>query len=323
MIVGVVVSALTAAVVMMSLVGGELSVSMASAVAVLRGGGSDLDRFVVWDLRLPRALTAVAAGWSFGAAGAVFQSLARNPLGSPDVVGFTSGSALGAVTAISLLGATTSAAIAAAAVVGGVVTAVVVAVAVGTRGNVGVRLVLVGIGVAAAARAGTDLMLTRSSVNDAQQAMVWLTGSLNGRTWQHLTLAMWGALACGASALAVQPFARLLECGDDLTISLGARAGVIRLVMAASGVGLAATATAAVGPVLFVSLAAPALARRVALTPGLSVAVSGAMGSLLVASADLVGSRVVGGVEFPVGVVTALVGAPHLLWLLQAHRSPR
>ena len=164
---------------------GEISIPPDEVVATLFGGGDRGTSFVIETLRLPRALTGALIGIALGASGAIFQSITRNPLGSPDIVGFVQGASAAAVLEIIVFGGGTFA-VAAGAVVGGVGTAVLV-YALSARGGVqGYRLVLIGIGVSAMLIAVTDYLLTRSTLEQAQAAQIWITGSLNGRGWEHV-----------------------------------------------------------------------------------------------------------------------------------------
>ena len=193
---------------------GEIAIPPGEVIATLLGGGDRSTSFVIETLRLPRALTGALIGIALGASGAIFQSITRNPLGSPDIVGFVQGASAAAVLEIVVFGGGTFA-VAAGAVVGGLVTALVV-YGLSARGGVqGYRLVLVGIGVSAILIAVTDYLLTRSTLEQAQSAQVWLTGSLNGRGWEHVRpIAAALALLLPATALLIRPL-RMLELGDD------------------------------------------------------------------------------------------------------------
>jgi iron-siderophore transport system permease protein len=199
---------------------GEFSIPPKEVVETLLGGGDRSTRFVIETLRLPRALTGILVGAALGASGAIFQSITRNPLGSPDVVGFVQGASAGAVLEIVVLGGGTFA-IAAGAVVGGLGTAILVYVLAYRGGVQGYRLVLIGIGIAAMLVAVTDYLLTRSTLEEAQAANVWLTGSLNGRGWEHVRpVGATLALLLPAIALLARQL-RMLELGDDVARALG------------------------------------------------------------------------------------------------------
>jgi iron complex transport system permease protein len=319
-----VAAALTAALLtllVLSVGTGELSIQPGEVIETLLGGGDRGTRFIVETLRLPRALTGILVGASLGAAGAIFQSLTRNPLGSPDVVGFVQGASAGAVLEIVVLGGG-EVAIAAGAVVGGVATAVLVYVLALRGGGVqGYRLVLIGLGIAAMLVAVTDYLLTRSTLEQAQAANVWLTGSLNGRGWEHVRpVAVALAILLPATALLARRL-RMLELGDDLARALGVPIESSRLALMFVAVALAAVATASAGPVVFVALAAPQIARRLTRASGPGVACAALTGAALLLGADYLSQRAFGPTQLPVGVVTGVGGGLYLIWLL--HREWR
>lgn len=294
---------------------GDFPIPISDVVASLVGRGSDDADFVVGTLRLPRAITAVLVGAAFGMSGAIFQSLARNPLGSPDIIGFNSGAAAGAVFVIIVLGGS-GAQVAAGAVFGGVVTAVIV-YALAWRGGLRAhRLVLVGIGVGFSATAAVDYLLTRGEIFDVQRAAVWLTGSLNARTWDHVRTVGFGLLVLGPVAVVMQRWLDRLELGDDIAIGLGLPVNRAKLGLVLTAVGLAALAVAAAGPIAFVAFIAGPIARRLVNTPGAAIVPAALVGALVTIAADLAARRLLAPTELPVGVATGILGAPYLLWLL-------
>jgi iron complex transport system permease protein len=297
---------------------GEFSIPPKEVVETLLGGGDRSTRFVIETLRLPRALTGILVGAALGAAGAIFQSITRNPLGSPDVVGFVQGASAGAVLEIVVLGGGTFA-IAAGAVVGGVATAVVVYLLAYRGGVQGYRLVLIGIGIAAMLVAVTDYLLTRSTLEEAQAANVWLTGSLNGRGWEHVRpVGAALAILMPATALLARQL-RMLELSDDVARALGVPIERSRVALILVAVLLAAIATASAGPVVFVALAAPQIARRLTRASGPGVGCAALMGGVLLLAADYASQRLFGDLQLPVGVVTGVCGGLYLIWLL--HRE--
>jgi iron complex transport system permease protein len=295
---------------------GEFSIPPKEVLETLLGGGDRSTRFVIETLRLPRALTGILVGAALGAAGAIFQSITRNPLGSPDIVGFVQGASAGAVLEIVVLGGGAFA-IAAGAVVGGIATAILV-YALAYRGGVqGYRLVLIGIGIAAMLVAVTDYLLTRSTLDEAQAANVWLTGSLNGRGWEHVRpVATALAILLPATALLARQL-RMLELGDDVARALGVSIERSRLALVFVAVFLTAVATASAGPVVFVALAAPQIARRLTRASGPGVGCAALMGAALLLGADFAGERLFGPTQLPVGVLTGVGGGLYLIWLLR------
>lgn len=295
---------------------GDFPISLGDVVRTLVGAGSSDTDFVVNSLRLPRVVTAVLVGAAFGVSGAVFQSLTRNPLGSPDVIGFNHGAALGAVLMIVASDSAGTMDVAAGAALGGVVTAVLVYLCSWKHGVQPYRLVLVGIGIGFALSAGTEYLLTRANVYDAQRAYVWLTGSLNGRGWEHARMVGVALVTLLPVAVWLTRSLRLLEMGDDVAAALGVGVGRTRLALAAIGVALAALATAAAGPIAFVALMSPPIARRLVRSPGSTIVPAALTGALLTVVADLVARRIAAPTEIPVGVATAVLGGPYLLALL-------
>ncbi|MET7952156.1 iron chelate uptake ABC transporter family permease subunit [Micromonospora sp. NPDC005324] len=304
----------------LGMLAGDIPLSPTEVLAVIKGGGSPLDRMVVMELRLPRLLTAVGVGAALGLSGAVTQSVTRNPLASPDVLGVTAGAGTAAVAVIVLGGGEAAGWLAwlglpAAALGGGLMTAALVYLLAWRDGVDGNRLILIGIAVGALCLSVTAWLLTRAKITDAAQATVWLTGSVTNRGWEHVTAVAVALLLAGGALFAAAHTLDVLRFTEDTARALGVRlqAGRVRVVVLA--VVLAAVATAAAGPVAFVALVAPQLAIRVVRVPGPPLLLSALLGAVLVAGADLA-ARTLLPVELPVGVLTAVLGAPYLLALL-------
>lgn len=314
----VVCGALALAVVVLLVVAvgtGDYPIAPGDVVKALVGQGDGATSFVVETLRLPRALTALLAGAALGAAGAIFQSVSRNPLGSPDIIGFTAGSSAAAVLVMTAIGGGT-AAVAAGSVGGGLLTALAVYGLAFRDGVQGYRLVLVGIGISAMLEALTSYLLTRARIEDLQSASVWLTGSLNGRGWEHVWPTL-GALAVLLPACALlQRDLRMTEMGDDTAAALGVSVERSRLANILVGVLLTAVATAACGPVAFVALTAPQIARRLTGATGPGVLSAALMGAALLLAGDVLAQRLFPATPLPVGVVTGALGGLYLMWLL-------
>jgi len=295
---------------------GDYGISVGQVVAALRGhAGDPLAAYFVTDVRLPRVLGALLVGVALGISGSLFQTISGNPLGSPDVVGFTTGSATGALVAIILVGAS-PAGVAAGSVVGGVATAAVI-YALAWRGGVsGMRLVLVGVGIGAALHAVNALLVVRAPLGAAQTAAQWQAGSLNGVTWRDLAW-LAGLLVVVAPVL-VLLFRGLttLSFGDDLATELGVRVGHVRLGAVAAGVALVALATAVTGPIAFVALAAPHVVRRLHGTTTPALTGSALTGAVLVLVSDMLAQRLLAPTQLAVGVVTAALGGVYLVALL-------
>lgn len=294
---------------------GDFAIAPLDVLAALIGQGDERSQFVVWTLRLPRLLSAVLVGAALAISGAIFQSLTRNPLVAPDIIGINGGASLAAVSVIVLGGS--SALIAPAAFGGGLVAAIIVYL-LSWRGGLGqMRLVLVGIGVAAITTAGIDVLLTRGQIWEVQRATIWLVGSLHGSGWQDVML-MGGSMAVLLPATFFLGRAlTTLQLGDDAAAGLGVRIERTRLALVVVGVGLAAFSVTVAGPVGFVAFIAPHLARRLARASGSGVLpATAAVGAFLLILADIVARRIIDPAEIPVGIVTVLLGAPYFLWLL-------
>jgi iron complex transport system permease protein len=293
---------------------GDFRVPLADVVPAIFGAGDPAAQFIVGELRLPRALAAVLVGAAFGLSGALFQTMARNPLASPDFIGITSGASLAAVFGIVVLHASGNT-IVVAAFVGALTSAALIYVLAWKRGLSSYRLVLVGIGVAAAVDAGTAYLLTKARIYDVQSAVVWLTGSLNGRTWEDIRPLAFAMVVLVPATLVLAPALRLLMLGDETAAGLGLRVERSRLLLVLLAVTLTALATAAAGPVEFVALLAAPIARRLVGSP-LALIPAALVGAVLVLGADVLARQALPQTALPVGVVTGIIGAPYLLWLL-------
>lgn len=294
---------------------GAAAVSPDRVLAVLLGQGERIERLVVLELRLPRIVAALAVGFAFALAGAVFQSTLRNPLASPDILGISSGASLGAVWALLGLGLG-GAAVAGFAFAGGLGVALVIWATAWRQGLHGVRFVLVGVGMAYVCGSTVTWLLARGDVRQAQAALHWTVGSVADVRGDDLAALLAGVLIC---SLVVALSARVLgplSLGDDHAAALGVRADVGRAVLLLAAVALVAVAAAVAGPIAFVALIAPAIARRLVGGGGAALAASATIGALLTLTADLLGQFAIPGFTAPVGIVTGLIGAPYLLWLL-------
>lgn len=296
---------------------GDFGLTPREVIDTLNGAGPPGAQFVVLELRLPRLLVGCAVGAALGMAGAVFQSLTRNPLGSPDVVGFTVGSASGGILVILVFGGSTLT-IATGAVGGGLATALAVYLLAmrGTGAAQGTQLILVGIGMSAMLEALNAYLLSRASVNAAQSASAWLVGSLNARGWEHFVPLTAALLPLGLLLVLLVDDLRIMELGDDTARALGVRVRRARLAVMAVAVGLTAVATATAGPVAFIALTAPPLARFLTRSPGPNVLASALAGALLLTVSDLLAQRVLAPTILPVGVMTGAVGGVYLCFLL-------
>ncbi|MEV2265665.1 FecCD family ABC transporter permease [Nonomuraea africana] len=307
---------------------GDIPMSVAEVLRAVVDAGSD-NHFVVMELRLPRALTGALVGAALALAGAITQSIARNPLASPEILGVTTGASVTVVAGVVLSGsaaggvsgALATFGIPALALLGGLAGAVIVYSLAWRRGLDGYRLVLVGIGVAAVFTNVKFWLLTVGDVNDTGRAMVWISGSLNGRGWEHVgPVALALAVLIPATLLGTRSL-DALRFGDDTVTSLGVRMNLARGLMILAAVLLAAVATASAGPIAFVALASPQIALRLTRSAQPPLLASAVIGALLTTAADLIARTAFSPIELPVGVVTAVLGAPYLIHLIWRARK--
>jgi iron complex transport system permease protein len=294
---------------------GSFPLSPVDVADALLARGDPEAQYVVWELRLPRLLTGVLAGAALALSGAILQALARNPLVAPDIIGINGGAALAAVAVIVL--DAPSAMLVPAAFAGALIAATA-GYALSWRGGIGrYRLVLVGIGIAALAEAGTGYLLTRVQLIEATTAFTWMVGSLYAASWNDVALLAVSLAILVPAALLLGHGLQALQLGDDAAAGLGVATERTRLALVVVAVGLAAVGVAVAGPIAFVAFIAPHLARRLARASGSGqLPASAAIGALLVVGADLIARRVVEPAELPVGIITVLLGAPFFLWLL-------
>lgn len=322
-VLGTLVVLAVAAVVALSL--GDQSTALAALWAALQGDGPENTVYAVQEVRLPRAVLAVVVGAAFGMSGGISQSVLRNPLASPDVLGISAGASVAVVAVIavgSLGGPVGVVPIPVAALGGGLAAAALIAL-LGRDGALrGRRILLVGIALSAALTALTQYLLTRIDIYDAQRSAAWLAGSLNARGWSEAWPVLAGVAVLLPAALVLAHTNRALLFDDDVVAGWGIRPGPARAALLVVAVCLAALATSAAGPVAFVALVSGQMARRLAAVPDIPPVLAGAVGATLVLVADTV-ARTALPFQLPVGVLTALVGAPYLLYLLQHRRSTR
>ncbi|MBV7294657.1 iron chelate uptake ABC transporter family permease subunit [Corynebacterium sp. TAE3-ERU12] len=295
---------------------------------VLAGGSPpDLDTVMKW--RLPRIGVAVAGGALLALGGAFFQVLTRNPLGSPDIIGFNTGAYTGALLATLLMPPTGGRELriggitlylgdyvpAAGAFAGGVVCAILVLGLSRARvGGTANRLVVIGIAVSATLTAANVFIIMKTDVNYASAMTSWSFGALNGmRTPDAVFVA-----CCLGVAAVVCPWAAhvgaALRCSDDLAVAIGSSVTRHRVLFVILGVAVTAVVTSVVGPVMFIALAAPHIARGITGSPGLALGCTAVVGALLLLAADTLAR--LGGIELPAGVVTMILGGAYFFWLL-------
>lgn len=313
MVLGVLVI-LVAAMVLASLVFGKTSYTPAQVWQVIAGQQVPGASFTVGTLRLPRTAMALVAGLCFGLSGASFQTLLRNPLASPDVIGISTGASAAAAFAIIMLGLSGTA-VSLFAILAGLLVALAIYLLAYRGGAAGTRLILVGIGVAAMLESLISWVLTQAGQWDLQEATRWLTGSLNSSSWSGVLPALLALLVLGPVLLGQGRNLASLQLGDDTAAALGVQVERTRLLVIIAAVGLIAFATAATGPIAFVAFLAGPIAARLIGPRGSVLLPAALIGALLVLVADFAGQYLLG-TRFPVGVVTGVLGAPYLVYLI-------
>ncbi|MCS5488369.1 iron ABC transporter permease [Curtobacterium flaccumfaciens pv. beticola] len=298
---------------------GEIPLSPLQVGAALVGHGDTVSDFVIGQLRGPRVAGAVLVGAALGVAGGIVQSVVRNPIASPDVIGITSGASAAGLTAIVLFGAS-GGTLFAVVVVGAVLVSIVIAALSWRRGITGNRVVLVGIGVAAICLSITGWMLTSGSVQQAGTALLWLSGSLNAVDRGLVGILGVAVVVLLAAALVQSRRLTVLALGDEVAAALGLRPDRAKVLLLMTAVCLTAGAVATAGPVAFVALMAAPIARRLVGNGRVALGVTAAVGAAITLASDLVAQFAIPGNALPVGVVTGVVGAPYLLWLLARGR---
>ena len=309
-----VLAAAILAVFCLSLMVGRTYYPPSDVLAVLLGQDVPGASFTVGTLRLPRAVLAVLAGACFGLGGVTFQTMLRNPLASPDIIGISSGASAAAAFGIVILGLSGTA-VSLLSIVAGLLVALLIYLLSSRGGVAGTRLILVGIGISAMLTSLTDWVLSKAGQWDLQEALRWLTGSLNNTSWEQALPVLAALVVLGPVLLSRSGELRITQLGDDAAQALGVRTGRTRLVVVVAAVGLIAFATSASGPIAFVAFLSGPIAARI-VGPGASPLLpAAAVGALLVLVADLVGQFATG-TRYPVGVVTGVLGAPYLLYLI-------
>ncbi|MFJ3036069.1 FecCD family ABC transporter permease [Curtobacterium pusillum] len=314
-----VVLVLLVALVLVGLGVGEIPLSPVQVAGALVGHGDTVSDFVIGQLRGPRVFGAILVGASLAVAGGIVQSVVRNPIASPDVIGITSGASASGLTAIVLFGAS-GGTLFSVVLVGALVVSLVIAGLAWRRGITGNRVVLVGIGVAAICLSITGWMLTSGTVTQAGTALLWLSGSLNAVDRNLVGVLAIAFVVLMALALLQSPRLTVLTLGDDVASGLGLRPNRAKVLLLLTAVCLTAAAVATAGPVSFVALMAAPIARRLVGGGRVAVGPTAAVGAAITLASDLIAQFAIPGNALPVGVVTGVIGAPYLLWLLARGR---
>ena len=298
----------------MMLLYGNTNYSLDVVIRVLRGENIQGANFAIATLRLPRMLSGLLVGIAFGIAGNTFQTMLRNPLASPDIIGVTSGSSVAAVFCILVLGLS-GPAVSIISVISGLLVSMLIYLLSKDISFSGSRLILIGIGIQAMLQAAISFLLLKASQYDVPGAMRWLSGSLNGMTMKGIPTLFIVVMVFGIISLLFTKYLQVLELGDEFATTLGIRLNLVRIILILSAVFLIAFATSTTGPIAFVAFLAGPIASKIVGSGSSNVLASGLVGALLVLSSDMIGQYVFS-TRFPVGVITGILGAPYMLFLL-------
>ncbi|MCT1577781.1 iron chelate uptake ABC transporter family permease subunit [Oceanobacillus kimchii] len=287
---------------------------ISDVISVLLGEEVQGASFAVGTIRLPRMVAGVFAGFAFGVAGYVFQTMLRNPLANPNVIGITAGSSAAAVFCIIVLQASTTV-VSIASIIGGLATVIVIfLLARGTSFSIG-RLILVGIGIQAMLNAVISYLLMIGQENDIPTAMRWLNGSLNGAKMEDVYPLIIAVIIFAPIIVALGKRLDMLELGEQTAISLGVNTDKTRVILIITSVLILALATATTGPIAFIAFLSGPIAKRLVGAGFSSIIPAGLVGIILVLASDLVGQFAFAA-RYPVGVITGIIGAPYLIYLL-------
>lgn len=270
--------------------------------------------FTVGQLRLPRAVLSILAGLSFGIGGVAFQTMLRNPLASPDIIGISSGASAAAVFAIVVL-SMSGPAVSILAVTSGLGVALLVYALAYKNGVAGTRLILVGIGMSAMLESFIAYILSSAPAWNLQEAMRWLTGSVNGARLDQLLPLLIALIVFGGLLLSRSRDLETLRLGDDTAAALGTKVAQTRIIIIVAAVGIISFATAIAGPISFVAFLSGPIASRTVKNNGSLLLPAALMGAILVLAGDYVGQFMLPG-RYPVGVITGALGAPYLIYLI-------
>ncbi len=298
-----------------SLTVGSAGIGLSEVISAFQGSANAGVSRIVLEWRLPRVVFALLAGAALAVGGAVFQSITRNPLGSPDIIGFSSGAYTGALL-VGLVATGSAVGTSLGALAGGLLTGVAVYLLAFNRGISATRIIVIGVGLSMFLTAFNAWLLTTMRLEQAISAASWGAGSLADIGWVHTIPVVIGMFVCLPVVLWFAADMRMLEMGDDAGRAVGVRAETVRVVMLLMGILLVALVTASAGPIAFVALAAPQLAMRLTGTPGVRIIPAAVFGALLLVTSDLIARTVIAPAELPVGVVTLCLGGAYLVWLL-------
>ncbi|MBW4609123.1 MAG: iron ABC transporter permease [Hassallia sp. WJT32-NPBG1] len=303
---------------------GEYPISPLDIVKTILGldTGNPDHQFVIQNLRLPRTLVAFMVGMALAISGTIFQGLTRNPLADPGIIGINAGASLAAVVVIVLFPSAPIYTLPLSAFAGALLMAILIYSLAWNNGSSPILLILMGVGLSAIASAITSLMITFGEIYDVSNALVWLAGSVYGRTWEQVFSLLPWLIVFVPMALALARHLNALNLGDDVAKSLGSQVEWQRALLVLVGVALAGAGVATAGNIGFIGLIAPHLGRQLvgATHEGL-IPTSALLGGVIVVMADLLGRTLFAPIELPCGIITAAIGAPYFLYLLIRNRK--
>ncbi len=313
-LINVILIALIIAMAVFSLVYGDKIYSLDTVFRVIIGENIQGASFSVGRLRLPRMLIGIMAGASFGIAGNTFQTMLRNPLASPDIIGISSGCSVSAVFCILVLHLSGGIVSIISVAFGLLISLIIYMLSRGT-GFSGGRLILIGIGVQAITNAMVSYMILKSTQYNVPSALRWLSGSLNGMSMKDVPIILSVLVIFGGISIVLTKYIQILELGDELATTLGININILRVVLIVCSVVLIAFATAITGPIAFVSLLAGPIAIKLTGSSSANAFSAALVGAILVLAGDII-AQFAFTTRFPVGVITGMIGAPYMLILL-------
>lgn len=309
-------------VLVLNIVMGDRPFPPMDAIRTAIGIGSDEFAFTIRKLRIPRALTGFLVGCGLALSGTILQVITRNPLASPGVIGLNSGAAAAVVAVIVLVPSFPMSRLPLVAFGGALVVAAVIYGLSWKKGSSTTRMLLVGIGISAMAGALITYLLTIGKIFRVTQASVWMAGSLYGRTWDHFWPLLPWLIVLFPLLLLCARHLDLFQLGDESGMGLGIRLELMRLILIVISVGLAGSAVSMAGTIAFVGLMAPHMALHLVGSRSMKrLPVAALLGGLIVMLADLLGRMLFSPFEIPVGLITALIGAPYMIYLLLGRRA--